>query len=314
MNEQNPKWQDDIVTGDRSIVKHWLRHGAAGWRLDVADELPDSILALIRDAAKSVKPDAPIIGEVWEDAVTKESYGSRRNYALGYSLDSVMNYPLRSAVLSFMHGWSDAYGLRDFLISQQMNYPKPLYYSLMNLLGSHDVDRLRTALAADRNLRELSREDQLKYEFSEGALSRALQQERLCAAIQFAIPGVPSIYYGDEQGMCGVCDPFNRLPFKEGERELHDWYAQLANMRNSADAFSTGHAQFMAATGDVLLILRWISDGHDVFGDAAENGAYLAVINRGAAEVHYRADCSAAGCGTVGGTAEPVNAKIIRIT
>ena len=88
-----------------------------------------------------------------------------------------------------MHGWSDAYGLRDFLISQQMNYPKPLYYSLMNLLGSHDVDRLRTALAADRNLRELSREDQLKYEFSEGALSRALQQERLCAAIQFAIPG-----------------------------------------------------------------------------------------------------------------------------
>lgn len=314
VNEQNPKWQDDIVTGDRSIVKHWLRHGAAGWRLDVADELPDAILALIRDAAKSVKPDAPIIGEVWEDAVTKESYGSRRNYALGYSLDSVMNYPLRSAVLSFMHGWSDAYGLRDFLISQQMNYPKPLYYSLMNLLGSHDVDRLRTALAADRNLRELSREDQLKYEFSEGALSRALQQERLCAAIQFAIPGVPSIYYGDEQGMCGVCDPFNRLPFKEGERELHDWYARLANMRNSADAFSTGHAQFMAATQDVLLILRWISDGHDAFGDAAENGAYLAVINRGAAEVHYRADCSAAGCGTVEGTAEPVSAKIIRIT
>ena len=260
-----------------------------------------------------MKPDAPIIGEVWEDAVIKESYGSRRNYALGYSLDSVMNYPLRSAVLSFMHGWSDAYGLRDFLVSQQMNYPKPLYYSLMNLLGSHDVDRLRTALAADRNLRELSREDQLRYEFSDESLSRALRQERLCATIQFAIPGVPSIYYGDEQGMCGVCDPFNRLPFKEGEQELHDWYAHLANMRNSADALSTGHAQFMAATRDVLLILRWTSDGRDAFGDAAENGAYLAVINRGAAEVHYRADCSAAGCGIVEGTAEPVSAGIIRI-
>ena len=53
---------------------------------------------------------------------------------------------------------------------------------------------------------------------------------------------------------------------------------------------------------------------HDAFGDAAENGAYLAVINRGAAQARYRADCSAAGCGTVEGTAEPVSAKIIRIT
>ena len=124
---------------------------------------------------------------------------------------------------------------------------------------------------------------------------------------------MPSIYYGDEQGMCGVCDPFNRLPFKEGEQELHDWYAHLANMRNSADVLSTGHAQFMAATGDVLLILRWISDGRDAFGDAAENGAYLAVINRSMTEVRYRADCSAAGCGIVEGTAEPVSAEIIRI-
>ena len=313
VNEFNPKWQDDIITGDDSIVKLWLRRGAAGWRLDVADELPDSVLALIRGAAKSVKPDAPIIGEVWEDAVIKESYGGRRNYALGCSLDSVMNYPLREAVISFMHGWSDAYALRDFLIAQQMNYPKPLYYSLMNLMGSHDVDRLRTALAAGRVLRQMSREDQLKVEFTPESLERALLLERLCAVIQFTIPGVPSIYYGDEQGMCGVCDPFNRLPFKEGDRELHDFYASLAARRNSAAALSTGHARFMAGSADVLLILRWISDGRDVFGETAENGAYLAVINRGNDERSYRADCSAAGLGICEGSIAALSSEIIRL-
>ena len=73
---------------------------------DVADELPDDVLALIREAAKSEKPDCAIIGEVWEDAVLKVSYGHRRNYALGYALDSVMNYPFRSAAISFARGES----------------------------------------------------------------------------------------------------------------------------------------------------------------------------------------------------------------
>ena len=133
-----------------------------------------------------------------------------------------MNYPLRVAALDFIHYRQDAYGLRNFLISQQMNYPKPMYYSLMNLLGSHDVDRLRNALAVSVNIRSLPRDEQLRLHFSEEAMAKALDYERLCAALQFSIPGVPSIYYGDEQGMAGVNDPFNRCVFKEGEKELHD--------------------------------------------------------------------------------------------
>lgn len=101
MNEEDASWQDYIIRAENSIVKLWLRRGSSGWRLDVADELPDDVLALIRDAAKAEKPDCAIIGEVWEDAVLKVSYGHRRNYALGYALDSVMNYPFRSAVISF---------------------------------------------------------------------------------------------------------------------------------------------------------------------------------------------------------------------
>lgn len=312
VNEKDPAWQDFVVSGGSSVVKTWLRRGASGWRLDVADELPDDVLALIRRAAKSEKPDALILGEVWEDAVIKESYGGRRNYALGYSLDSVMNYPFRTAALDFAHGHIDAYALRDFLISQQMNYPKPMYYSLMNLLGSHDVERVHTALAADVQLKTLPREEQLKIEYTEDMLRRAEELEKLCAAIQFSVPGVPSIYYGDEQGMCGACDPFNRAPFKEGDGALHDYYAVLAKQRSASPALSTGAAEFMAASADVLLILRYIKGGKDAFGAPERDEAWLVVINRGEA-CTVTADCTAAGFGVFDLKADECSAKLVKL-
>ncbi len=291
VEETRKSWQDFVISGENSVVKHWLRLGAAGWRLDVADELPDEVLALIRRHVKGEKPDAPILGEVWEDAVIKESYGGRRNYALGYSLDSVMNYPFRSAMLDFIHGRTDAFGLRDFLTAQQMNYPRPMYYSLMNLLGSHDTDRIRTALATPVLLRALSREEQLAVPISREDLDRALQREKLCAALQFAIPGVPSVYYGDEQGMCGTNDPFNRLPFQMGDGELEAYYRSLAARRNASSALRTGEVRFAAAHRDLLLVLRY-----------DEQGAWLLALNRGREELSFCADCSAAGRGPVHGT------------
>lgn len=313
VNENDPKWQDFVITGENSVVKTWLRRGASGWRLDVADELPDDVLALIRKAAKEEKHDAPILGEVWEDAVIKESYGGRRNYALGYSLDSVMNYPFRQAAIDFARGRMDAYALRDFLAGQQMNYPKPMYYALMNLLGSHDVERLRTALSSDVVLKELPRSRQLEVEYTPQMLERGRALSKLCAALQFVIPGVPSLYYGDEQGMAGVCDPFNRQPFKEQDGELCDYYRELAALRNSTPILSTGKAEFMAAGADVLLVLRYIDNGADEFGESAENGAYLAAINRGEGR-SVKADCSKAGFGELVIPMEGCSAKIIKIS
>ena len=313
VNEHDGDWQKFIISGDESVVKTWLRRGASGWRLDVADELPDDTLALIREAAKSVDPDAPVLGEVWEDAVIKESYGGRRNYALGYSLDSVMNYPFRNAALDFIHRRTDAFALRDFLISQQQNYPAPMYYSLMNLLGTHDTDRIRTALATSTVIRSLSREEQLRLRFDDASLELALEREKLCAVLQFAVPGVPSVYYGDEQGMCGVCDPFNRQPFREGSTELYSLYASLAAFRNENPALSTGEAVFMAYDADLLLILRYIRGGADRFGVKAKNGAFLAVINRGESK-NYELCCPEEyDFGMLRGFAEAHSAKIIEL-
>ena len=313
MDELNPRWQDFVVTGRDSVVKTWLRRGAAGWRLDVADELPDEALSLIRKAAKEEKPDAPILGEVWEDPVLKEGFGGRRNYALGYSLDSVMNYPFRTAVLDFCHRRISAYGLRDFLVGQQMNYPKPMYYALMNLIGSHDMERVRNALATDITIKNYSREDQVAMKFSAESLDRAVTLEKLCAAIQFAIPGVPSVYYGDEQGMCGVNDPFNRMPFKEGDRELHDYYVNLSAQRNASPILSTGEAEFAAVSQDVLTVLRYVNHGEDAFGLPCENGAYLLAVNRGEEAAEVEADCSAAGKGLVKVTVPPLSAKMFKL-
>ena len=313
VDERNGIWQDFVVTGADSVVRQWLRRGASGWRLDVADELPDEVLALIRRAAKEEKPDAPILGEVWEDAVLKESYGARRQYALGDALDSVMNYPLRAMLLDFIHGRADAFALRDFLIGQQMNYPRPMYYALMNLLGSHDTDRIRTAMATPVVLRGLSREEQLALPFAEEDKALALTREKLCAALQFALPGVPSIYYGDEQGMWGTGDPFNRQPFREAEKELHEYYVNLSQRRNSAAALSTGWAEFMACSSDVLIVLRYVNNERDAFGLPAENGAWLLALNRAPEARDFTADASAAGCGVLNGRLAPFEARWIEL-
>ena len=307
VDECEPSWQEKIVTGADSVVRQWLRRGAAGWRLDVADELPDSVLRLIRLAAKEEKPDAPLIGEVWEDAVIKESYGGRRNYALGYSLDSVMNYPVRAAALDFAHFRSDARTLRDFLRAQRMNYPEPMYVCLMNLLGSHDMERLKTALAADVTVKELPREEQVKLTFTPERLARAVRLEKLCAALQFALPGVPCIYYGDEQGMEGAGDPFNRAVFREGDRELHDYYVNLSALRNSDPVFAEGEAAFFAPSSDILAVLRWCADGNK-----ASDSAFLTLINRGGEERVFL-DLSCAGLEPYEGTIAACSAQTIRI-
>lgn len=282
VNENAPAYRDFIIRAQDSVIRRWLRCGADGWRLDVADELPDDTLAKIRAAVKEEDPDAVVLGEVWEDAITKFSYGSRRKYALGSALDTVMNYPFRSAVLDFFCFRSDAWALKGFLLTQRLNYPLPMYYALMNLLSSHDVERARTALATRLDARSLSREQQASFFVSDSQDARGAAMQRLAALVQFAVPGVPCVYYGDETGMNGMLDPFNRAPFSTGARPLVEWYQALGRARRENDALSCGVVAVYSPNDDVLAVLRCITGGRDCFGGEAENGVFLAVVNRAA--------------------------------
>lgn len=212
VNETDQGYLDYILTGEDSVVKHWLRCGASGFRLDVADELPDGFLDLLRITVKEISPDAVIIGEVWEDASNKSSYGHRRRYLQGAQLDSVMNYPLKDAIIRFLSHHSDAAALADVVNSIWENYPEPAYYSLMNILGTHDTKRIFTALS------------------KEGERYETIRQRLFLALLLYSfMPGIPCVYYGDEIGMMGKKDPFNRgcFDFQARRQDIYSYYKRL---------------------------------------------------------------------------------------
>ena len=230
----------EYINGEDGIVARWLRAGAAGWRLDVADELPDGFLDALRRRVKATKPDALVLGEVWEDASNKESYGHRRRYLLGQQLDSVMNYPFREAILAFLLG-GDGGGFCRRVLDVVENYPPQVLHLLMNHIGTHDTERALTLLGgepANGRGRSWQAAQRLTPEQRRVGLARL----RLAALLQYALPGVPSVYYGDEAGMEGYRDPFNRRPFPWGQEDatLVEWYRRLGEARHACPSLKQG--------------------------------------------------------------------------
>ena len=279
VDEGDHGWQEFVINAEDSVVRHWIREGASGYRLDVADELPDEVIGLIRSAIKETDPDSFLLGEVWEDATTKQSYGRPRAYALGRGLDSVMNYPFLSRTIEFLTNKIDARLYCRFLAHQCHTYPAPMYYTLMNLVSSHDVSRVRTMLSSNVEPAGMPRGEQAVFALSEEEFELGGLRQRLAAAIQFSLPGVPSIYYGDENGMTGLLDPFNRRAFIVEDERMHEWYRKVASLRRAHPVMSTGYVRFFSTDGSVLGILRHAADGRDFFGGEIGSDAVLTVIN-----------------------------------
>ncbi|MBR4728578.1 MAG: glycoside hydrolase family 13 protein [Clostridia bacterium] len=228
------------MAGENGILRRWLRAGARGWRLDVADELPDRFLDALRTAVKTEKPDALIIGEVWEDASNKISYGQRRRYLGGAQLDTVMNYPFAARLIEFaVTGVAE--GFHDAIQEICENYPKPAVDCLMNHIGTHDTCRILNRLATHGSYVSTERE---RYAGGLDAAERAegVQLLKMTAAVQFTLPGVPSIYYGDEAGLDGGEDPFNRgcYPWGREDPALLAWYRALGALRRAHPVYIDG--------------------------------------------------------------------------
>ncbi|MCM1043500.1 MAG: glycoside hydrolase family 13 protein, partial [Corallococcus sp.] len=184
--------------GENGIVGRYLERGASGWRLDVVDELSDGMLDAIVKSAKSALPDAAVIGEVWEDASNKISYGARRHYLDGSQLDTVMNYPLKDALICFVRD-GNAEALRRTAFAQLNNYPSWTRNALMNILGTHDTERILTALVGKKS-DGMSKDEMAQTRLSDAEYARAVHLLKLCAVLQYTFYGFPCVYYGDEVG------------------------------------------------------------------------------------------------------------------
>ena len=144
VNELAPSFMDYIINDEDSVVNKWMKMGIKGWRLDVADELPGTFLKALRLKCHETDKESILLGEVWEDATNKISYNERREYMCGRELDSVTNYPFRNYFLDFFSNKFDSFKLAGFFERMKENYPNENFYSLVNILGTHDVVRILT--------------------------------------------------------------------------------------------------------------------------------------------------------------------------
>lgn len=276
LNETNSDFIE-YICGDNGVLETWLDAGSDGFRLDVADELTDEFLKQLRKKVKEVKKDAVIIGEVWEDASNKISYNQRKKYLWGKELDSVMNYPFRQAILDFIMK-DDVESAVHRINTIIDHYPKKIVDILMNLLGTHDTVRIATELTGHTvDLNDRAKQVQVKLSEDEIAISK--RRLRLAFTMSFTLPGIPSIYYGDETPMFGYRDPFNRKPFEKPneDNELYKHLKFLGRLRTEYSCFKSGKLSFISA-----------ADGVIAYSRKDENCEVVIILNRGDNDIVYR--------------------------
>ena len=246
----------NFICGENGVIERYTKLGIGGWRLDVVDELNGNFVKKLRERVKTNNKNAIIIGEVWEDASNKVSYGERREYFLGKELDSVMNYPLKNAILEYVTK-KDEKALLSVVLEQLNNYPKIVLDSLMNILSTHDTIRLISALSGI-NINGLTKEQQEKIKLNNIQKNDSIFLVKIASLLQFTLYGVPSIYYGDEVGMEGFTDPLNRMcfPWKNENVVLLNWYKFLGKLRKNYKAFNDGEISILLAKNGAFVFKR----------------------------------------------------------
>ena len=264
-----------FINGKGGIVEKWLKAGADGFRLDVADELPDVFIDELRTRLKETKPDALLMGEVWEDATTKHSYGSRRRYLLGSQFDSVMNYPFANAILDFCRN-GKAEDFMHTITGIIENYPKQCLDVMMNHIGTHDTERAITKIAGE-SCEYRDREWQSRHNLGDN-YNKAVTLLKCAAVLQYTLPGVPSLYYGDEAGMQGYKDPFNRgcYPWGNENLELIDFYKALGKIRRENEVFKKGYFAPISSMLGCVAYCRY-----------DENDSIMLIVNRNEHPITY---------------------------
>ncbi len=239
--------------------------------MDVADELSDRFLDEFRQSVKAADPEAVIIGEVWENAADKIAYGKRRRYFRGRQLDSVMNYPFRAGIIEFALNGNGEF-LANTLTELYASYPKCVCDSLMNIIGTHDTDRILTVLG-DKKYREMDNIQLSTRIMSDEEREKGERLLKMCAAVQYTVYGVPSLYYGDEAGVEGGRDPFCRrtYPWGREDKELIKYFSRLGEIRKDK-IFAEGAFKVLESGSGYISYERTLGGKRiRVFANSTEN-------------------------------------------
>ncbi len=262
LNENNESFIE-YMTGKNGIVPNYMKMGLLGFRLDVADELSQKFLDELCKSIKQVKQDSIIIGEVWEDASNKIAYSERRQYFFGNELDSVMNYPLKNAIIDYIkNGHTD--NLLSCVYMLKDHYPTNVQNSLMNILGTHDTARILTVLGLDK-VENASCYRKPNIYLTKKQQNRAVELLKQASLLQYTLMGVPCVYYGDEVGLQGIGDPYNRAcyPWGKENTELLAWYQTLGKLRQNP-VFVDGETNVLYSENGVFVFERVKGDSRVV--------------------------------------------------
>lgn len=269
-----------FILGDGGVIEKWMKKGIGGFRLDVADELSDDFLKTLNSKLKGINPNGIIYGEIWEDASNKIAYETRKKYFLGNELDSVMNYPLREAIIDYVKNGNTA-GLLDTFTMLYSHYPKESIDSLMNVLGTHDTDRILTVLGGE-NSDGYTNEQLSTKKMTDSEFKVAINRLKMAYAINATVPGIPCIFYGDEVGMQGYRDPFNRLPFPWGREnsELLGFYRKIGEIRAKEPLYKDGLFRVVRLDSSMFAFARY-----------DQKSCIVTVVNRGDRKVEISSNC-----------------------
>ncbi|WP_160693296.1 glycoside hydrolase family 13 protein [Clostridium sp. C2-6-12] len=268
INVMEKSYIDYIIKDKNSIVKKWIDLGASGWRLNVIDELPDEFIELIRSRIQEIDKEVVLLGDIWDDASNKVSYSKRRRYLQGNEVQAVTNYPLRESLINFIKGYITSHRLKQKIMSLYENYPRESFYGNINIAGTNDTERILTVL--DENIELL----------------------RLLVVIQFTLPGVPLIYYGDEIGLKGGKEPDNRrsYPWGKENKDLIEFYTEIAKIRNNENGLKKGDINIYETDSDVfafernydnekIVVLVNVSKEQKLIKDINLSGCYFNLFN-----------------------------------
>lgn len=275
--------ENGIVTGPKehihAVVQRWMdpngdgnsSDGIDGWRLDVAEMVNHKFWKEFRSWVKNINPEAYIVGEIWWDDWKNYKMMNGEPWLQGDEFDAVMNYRFARALKNFIINKKESIGPQGFIDSLQTlfkEYQTENFYSLMNLLDSHDVERVPSMIVNPDLLYDHGGNPGQTKSFDVRKPNKKEREiQKLLVGVQFTLPGAPQIYYGDEAGMWGGDDPDCRKPmvWKELKYEsemshpfglprqkdevkfdddLFQWYKKMATIRNENNALSLGEVQF----------------------------------------------------------------------